>query len=202
MGIDDELEAQLAVVARAESPPIDPLALERFAPTTEDFAVPLEKLADPRFLGLVEQRLRPEIVRAHHLPTYIGELPHHLDPVDWRTGFLQVHEGGPPPELREAMKEFTPQALLRDLYRSVRSEAPVALDFVELPLDPGGRGAMAELAAAKEREPLPKLLRMIDLVAELQADWRSFMRTPWAPHLPDDQPRREVFVAIEPSLSA
>ncbi len=120
-----------------DEPPVEQLpAAARFAPTAEDFAIPLEALADARLLALVEQRLRPEIVREHGLRRYAGELPHHLDPVDWRTGFLEVHDGGPPPELREAMHEHTPQALLRDLFRPELSLAPVALDYVELPLDP------------------------------------------------------------------
>jgi len=62
----------------------------------------------------------------------------HLDPVAWGAGFLQVHERELPPELFADLREKTPQATLRDLYR------PVQDFFVMTP---------AELAAALYHDP-------------------------------------------------
>jgi hypothetical protein len=173
-------------------------------PTTESApqAVPVERVADPALLSLVARRLRPEIVRSHQLPTWAGELPNHLDPADWRAGFLAVHDGGPPPDVREALNEMTPQSHLRDLFRPEYSREPVPLDLHPLPLDPGGRAAYAEVRASMRREPLPWVARSLDVLAELAAQRRNFLHTPWQPFLRDDEPRREVFVAIEPSLTA
>jgi hypothetical protein len=169
---------------------------------TKTADAPLEAIADPRLLALVNDRLRPEIVRQHDLPSYIGEMANHLDPADWRTGFLSVVEGGAPFELREAMNEMTPQAQLRDLFRPEYSSEPVPLELHELPLDPGGRLAYGELRAALTRVPVPILRPTIELVVEERAKWRAFIDTPWQPFLRDDEPRREVYVVIEPSLSA
>src|SRR5262245_8848725 len=44
----------------------------------------------------------------------------HLDPEAWKTGFVRVEERELPPELYRDLKELTPQALLRDLYRPER----------------------------------------------------------------------------------
>jgi hypothetical protein len=169
---------------------------------TADVGLPVEAIADPRLLSLVQNRFHPDIARTHSLPTYAGELPFHLDPAVWRTGFLSVEDGGAPLALREAMNELTPQSLLRDLFRPEYSEAPVPLDLQELPLDPGGRRAYAELHAALAREPVPVLPRSVHLLAEEREKWRTFLREPWQPFLRDDQPRKEVWVALEPSLSA
>ena len=163
--------------------------------------MPVEAIADPRFLSLVHNRFHPEMARAHSLPTYAGELPFHLDPTVWRTGFLSVEDGGAPLELREAMNELTPQALLRDLFRPEFSQAPVPLDLQDLALDPGGRRAYAELRASLVREPVPVLPRSVHSLVEEREKWRGFLREPWQPFLRDDQPRKEVWVAIEPSLS-
>ncbi len=178
------------------------MADEDTPPPVESPGVPIEAIADPELLALVEKRFRPELVRTSHLVSYAGELPHHLDPAAWRTGFLAVHEGGTPPDIRDVLREATPQAQLRDLFRPVYSDAPVPLDRIELPLDPGGRAAFAELRAALRREPLPFVVRSLELVDEEQARRRAFLAAPWQPFLRDDEPRREVHVAIEPSLTA
>jgi hypothetical protein len=162
----------------------------------------IESVADPLLLALVTGRARPDIVREHTPHTYAREPRTHLDPADWRAGFLEVHEGGPPPDVREALAENTPQAHLRDLFRPVFNEAPVPLDLNPLPLDPGGRQAYAEVRAALVREPMPRVARSLELLAETRAEWRAFVDTPWQPFLRDEEPRRDVQVAIEPSLSS
>jgi hypothetical protein len=199
----DDPEATLAAMlaqhesrALTPSPPSD----EARAPAPEP-RPPLEAIVDRALLALVAGRPRPEIVREHGLVTFAREPRQHLDPADWGAGFLAVHEGGPPRDIREAMAEQTPQAHLRDLYRPVYSEAPVPLELNEMPLDPGGRAAYAAVRAALVREPLPQVVRSLELVAERRDAWRAFLAAPWQPFLRDDEPRREVLVAIEPSLT-
>jgi hypothetical protein len=168
----------------------------------EEAPVPLEAIVDPKLLSLVRARFRPEIVRRHTLPTWVGELPYHLEPADWRAGYLSVVDGTAPVDVREAMREMTPRAQLRDLFRPVFSQAPVALELNRIDLDPGGRNAWSALRAALRREPVPVVTRSIELLAEEKTRWREFVDGPWQPVLRDDEPRKPVFVVIEPSLSA
>lgn len=162
---------------------------------------PAPLVADPRLLALVHGRFRPEIVRTHALPMYVRDLPFHLDPVDWRAGFLEVSEGGPPMDIREGMREAVPQAQLRDLFRAEYSQEPVTLDLIELPLDPGGKRAFAELRGQQRLDPIPFIPRSIDAVDERIVEHRAFIDGEWKPMLDDAAPRREVYVVIEPYLS-
>ena len=182
-----------ATEAQTVGPPIEVPAEPR---------VPLEAIADPKLIALVQGRFRPEIVRTHHLRTFVGELPYHLDPIDWRTGFLEVHDGGPPMDIREGMRDCVPQAQLRDLFRPEYSQEPVSLDLLELPLDPGARRAFAELRGHQTLEPIPHIPRSIDAIQERIAERRVFIDEQWKPTLADSEPRREVFVVIEPYLSS
>ena len=184
---------------RAEPDYVSPLFAEPVV--APEGGIPIEAIADPRLLALVNARFRPEIAREHLLVAYLKEPPYHLDPAAWGAGYLEVTEGGPPPDLREAMREMTPQAHLRDLFRPEYSQAPVSLELTDIPLDPGGRIAYEEVRAALKREPVPVLTRSIELLAEARAAWRAFLDEPWQPHLSDEAPRREVFVAIEPSIT-
>jgi hypothetical protein len=191
---DDDPEAALAaMLAQSQN--------DRGVTAEPEARPPLEAIADRALLALVAGRARPEIVREHVLPTFAREPRHHLDPADWRAGFLAVHEGGPPPDVLEALREQTPQAHLRDLYRPVYSEAPVPLELNAVPLDPGGREAYAEVRGALVRTPLPQVVRSVELVVDRRDAWRAFLAEPWQPFLRDDEPRRDVQVAIEPSLT-
>lgn len=200
---DDDLEGALAqqmaamvfaaTEAQAIAPPIELPAEPR---------APLELIADPKLIALVHGRFRPQIARTPHLRTFAGELPYHLDPVDWRTGFLEVHEGGAPMDIREGMREVVPQALLRDLFRPEYSKEPVSLDYVELPLDPGARRAFAELRGQQKLEPIPHIPRSIDALQARIDERRAFIDGKWKPTLDDSEPRRDVFVVIEPYLSS
>src|SRR4051812_20061084 len=59
--------------------------------------------------------------RDYSLPAFVRtEMKLHLDPGEWGAGFLQVHERELPPELFADLREQTPQATLRDLYRPVQ----------------------------------------------------------------------------------
>jgi hypothetical protein len=199
VAIEDDPEAALAAMLQeAASAPATSLpaeAAEQAAPA------PIAAVVDPALLALVEGRARPEIMREHAITTWVRDLPYHLDPADWRAGFLAVHEGGPPLDIREALREQTPQAHLRDLFRPVFQQGPVPLELHSLPLDPGGREALAELRASLRREPPPQVVRSLAILAERRDEWRAFLATPWRPFLRDDEPRREVHVAIEPSLT-
>jgi hypothetical protein len=192
--IEAALRAQLASIAEEVISP----GIESAPPPTRRAMVE----ADPRLLELVEQRFRPDIARTHELPLFVGELPFHLDPVAWRTGFLEVSEGGPPLSIREGLLENVPQANLRDLFRPEYSQAPIALERHELSLDPGGFLAMAELRAARTLEPPPRIDGLTRVLTDVRTEWNAFVRAPWKPYLPDEAPRRDVHVLIEPSLSA
>jgi hypothetical protein len=201
----DDPEAALAAMLAQPQQDSGAIALEppsgEAAPAPEP-RPPLEAIVDPELLAIVAGRARPEIAREHGLMTFAREPRNHLDPADWGAGFLAVREGGPPPEVLEALREQTPQAHLRDLYRPVYSEAPVALELNAMPIDSGGREAYAEVRAALVREPLPQVVCSLERVAERRDAWRAFLATPWQPFLRDDEPRRDVQVAIEPSLTA
>jgi hypothetical protein len=192
MAVEDDPETALAAMLAETSEAKPP---EREAPA------PIAAIADPALLALVAQRARPEIMREHSIATWLREPPYHLDPTDWGAGFLAVHEGSAPPDVREALTQQTPQAHLRDLFRPVFQQGPVPLELHTLPLDPGGREAIAEVRASLRREPLPTIVRSLAILDQRRDEWRAFLRAPWKPFLRDDEPRREVFVAIEPSLT-
>ena len=59
-------------------------------------------IADPRLLGRLDrlQRSSSYLVQEHDLPIRAGVLPFHLEPSDWRAGFLAMHDYELPPQLR------------------------------------------------------------------------------------------------------
>ena len=200
--MDEDLQAILAMQVAA----LDVDAMEVAATRAQQVEVPSEApreplVPDPRLVAMVHGRFRPEIVRTHALPLYVRELPFHLDPADWRAGFLEVSEGGPPMDVREGLREAVPQAQLRDLFRPEYSKEPVSLDLIELPLDPGARRAFAELRGQQQLEPIPYIPRSIDAIDERIVEHRAFVDEQWQPMLDDAEPRREVYVVIEPSLT-
>ena len=176
--------------APADSEPSDKL------PAAERAAL----AADPRVIALVHGRFRSDLIREHNVVSYLGVLPSHVDPAAWRTGFLAVHEGGAPANVRGMMQEIAPQALLRDLFRPEHNEGRV-IERRDLGLDPGGRDAYALVIAAKQRQAPPTRESCVEVMQQARAEWRAFITMPWHPYLADDQPRREVFVATEPSIN-
>ena len=72
----------------------------------------------------------------------------HLEPDDWRAGFLRAdRERDIPMELQNDLRENMPQALLRDLYRPVHEERWIERELVE---GTGDRGGLAAMQAARD----------------------------------------------------
>jgi hypothetical protein len=127
------------------------------------------------------------------LPRYVREeMPLHLDPTEWRTGFLAVHERELPPELYADLRENTPQAYLRDLHRVVKPFS-ATLEPVEGSRVVGGWAeALDEARAARVREPLPVVEPTTGAVREEQQRRRALLAERWQPAIPDDAERRKV----------
>lgn len=136
------------------------------------------------------------------LPRFVAEsLPSHLDPADWRTGFLEVHERDVPYQLLEDLRQLAPQAKLRDLHRPV-TEFTVTPEVLEGTAVIGRwKQIAAELSEARAiRRPPPTIgTSLRDVLAE-QRRHRALMAEPWQPTLDDDAPRREIRIWPEQSL--
>lgn len=152
-------------------------------------------IADRRLLGRIERmRVRSvNMVRDPSLPIRLGTLPFHMEPSDWRAGYLDDHEYDLPPELYGDMKRVAPQALLRDLFRP----GPPPLQYQDREVlwthDWAGAEAFKEVRAARKRDPLP---RVDPLVPELQrhaAAWQRVVSERWKPILDDSEPRKRSY---------
>jgi len=153
-----------------------------------------EQVADRRVIDPLFARETARVAREHDLPIRLREPRTHLDPAEWRAGYLAVHERELPPQLLEDLKQLSPQALLRDLYRPVWKPEPVVLELQEeLRLDFGARRASAEARSARSREPLPRVEPGAAVMVEEQARRRQVLAEPWQAQLPDDAPRKPIF---------
>jgi hypothetical protein len=160
----------------------------------------LGALADASIIVRIERRASAHLVRCYNVPTYVRTPRIHLDPADWRAGFLAIEERTLPQQLYRDLEELTPQALLRDLsrlpYRVDRFERDLSCE----PLDPGGRRALKEGKAALVRDPMPVVEPTVRAVAAEQRRRHRFVRDTWLPIRGDDEPRRQIEEYIEPSL--
>jgi hypothetical protein len=112
----------------------------------------------------------------------------HLDPADWRAGFLRAErERDIPTELQSDLRENLPQALLRDLYRPVHEVGFVERELVEGTADRGGFAAMREARAARRVAPLPRVESLTRAVREYQAWRRALVAERWQPYRRDDE---------------
>lgn len=161
----------------------------------------LAQLRDTRLLDAIERRKRELPIRElAPLRLYAREPALHVEPDRWGAGFLAVRERELPSQLYSDLKQLTPQASLRDLFRPVRASVwherePMVPDW-----DPAGRRALAEAREAQLRPPLPKVAPSAREVVAEQARRRAFLKEPWQPLLSDDEPRREVELVHEPGL--
>ena len=178
-----------------------PPAAEPVAPPEEARGrAALTLVADAKLLASIARLEQATLVRTHTLPLFAREPKLHLDPADWRAGYLAVREREVLPDILAALREVSPQALLRDLYRPVRANAPVTLELHEgIEIDRGGRQAVALARAARTREPIPTVEPIVGRIVEEQARRRAFLKEEWKPTMPDDAPRREVDVARDTS---
>jgi hypothetical protein len=165
--------------------------------------VAFQYVADKRILGRIArlQRRSSRMVQEQNLSLRGKEPATHLEPSDWRTGFLAVHDYDLPFELFEALKECTPQALLRDLYRP----DPPAMMYQEreemVRIDRGGAEAMKEARAAQKRDPIQFVEPLRKELEQHAQAWRKILSTRWKPLLDDSAPRKPVYGLIhDPTL--
>lgn len=146
---------------------------------------------DPRLVAACERhrpRPRPEP------PTWQRPLATHLDPGDWRTGFLAVREREIPMALQEDLHRLSPQALLRDLHRPVFEGQVASRQLVEGTAPPRSGDLLDEVRRARARAPLPRIESAGLAVRAYQAFRRQLHTERWRPLLADDAPRRPVAI--------
>jgi len=172
-----------------EPGPLSAEELERRAKAQQHLA----DSADPALLRRIDRWIQHRMVPLNpSLPMAVRPQRTHFDRLaDWYAGYLGVRaEYEPPYELTRDLKERVPQALLRDIYRPVRSQSMVEPHYHELDLDPAGQRALAEARQALVREPIPTIEPvLLDVIAE-QRRRRRFLEQPWASFHPDNAPRR------------
>lgn len=119
----------------------------------------------------------------------------HVSPEEWGIGYLkEPREVELPLQLVSDLRDCSPQALLRDLYRPVHQNSWHHFETIEGTVrDP--LGGMAELRKARMISTAPP--RVDPAVREVIAyqRWRiGMMRERWQPVLADDAPRRSNVV--------
>jgi hypothetical protein len=112
----------------------------------------------------------------------------HLEPADWRAGFLKVGEERElPVQLHQDLRERMPQALLRDLYRPVYEDRYIEREIVEGTTDRGAFSAMQEARAARTLPTLPQVEPALRTMVALQRWRRAFLAERWQPLRRDDE---------------
>jgi hypothetical protein len=106
----------------------------------------------------------------------------HLEPADWRAGFLRAdREREVPMQLSNDLRENMPQSLLRDLFRPEWQEHFIEREIVEGTADRGGFKAMREAREARRAPPLPRIESALRAVREHQAWRRALVAERWRP---------------------
>ncbi len=127
-------------------------------------------------------------IQPRHVAQRLSHAPEprlHLDPAEWRTGFLNVRDYDPPQELLNDLREVAPQALLRDLFRP-ESEYANSWERQE-PRDIAGIEGMRWARASRVRDPLPHISSGLTVVRQMQEHRRRFLQERWKPITPDDK---------------
>ena len=143
---------------------------------------------DARLLARCEAHVArgARLVRDWSVPTNLRAPRLHVDPADWRAGFLRAErERDIPMELQQDLRQNLPQALLRDLYRPVHEERWVAREPVEGTGDRGGFAAMQEVRDARKLPALPRVEPLTRAVREYQQWRRALVAERWQPYKPD-----------------
>lgn len=124
------------------------------------------------------------------LPMAIRPQPTRFDRLaDWYCGYLGVRDDYEVPyETQQDLKKCVPQAILRDIYRPVK-ESTIEWESHDFDIDRGGLRAMAEAKKALQRDPLPRLVSSLWIVAAEQRRQRRFRATPWQAVRADSAPR-------------
>ena len=147
---------------------------------------------DPRLIARCEAHVRrgERLARDWSMPIRARAPKLHVEPADWRAGYLRVaDEREIPMELQNDLRQNLPQALLRDLYRPVHEERWVEREILEGTGDRGGFSAMHEARAARRPPALPRVEPLVRAVLEYQAWRRGLMAERWQPFRRDDEPR-------------
>jgi hypothetical protein len=153
-------------------------------------------IADPRILGHLDklERTAATMLQPISLPTFVREEKVHVEPEDWRAGYLSVHDYWISDELTFSLRQNVPQALLRDLYRPLRESFVWYDREVQVSLDFAGTQALREANAARKIEPLPVVEPVLRAVHENQAVRRWLTLERWLPHHPDEADHPKVSV--------
>lgn len=143
---------------------------------------------DERLIARMETHTKrgERMVRDWSLPLNLRETKTHLDPDDWRTGFLRAdRERDIPAQLTSDLRQNMPQALLRDLFRPVYDERWVAREIVEGTGDRGGFAAMREAREARRKPELPRIESALGAVRAYQTWRRAMVAERWRPFKDD-----------------
>ena len=126
------------------------------------------------------------LMRDWSVPTNLRPPKLHVEPADWRAGFLRVEdEREIPMQLQNDLRQNTPQALLRDLYRPVHEKRWVEREEIEGTGDRGGFAAMQTARDARKTPELPRVESLGRAVREYQAWRRGLLAERWQPFRPD-----------------
>lgn len=154
-------------------------------------------VVDARVVDACERHERDadRLRREPSLPTWARNPRLHLEPSDWRAGYLAVRgEYDVPFELQQDLHRLMPQALLRDLYRPVHEERWIEREIIEGTGDRTGVQSLAEARAARRPPPLPRVEPGTRAVRAYQTWRRALLAERWQPILGDDEPRRKVVI--------
>lgn len=149
-----------------------------------------EAVVDERLIARCHAHVRrgERLVRDWSVPTHLRTPRLHIEPADWRAGFLRVdREREISTELENDLRQNMPQALLRDLYRPVHDERWIERELVEGTGDRGGFAAMQAVRDARKLPSLPRIEPLVRAVLEYQAWRRGLMSERWQPFRRDDE---------------
>jgi hypothetical protein len=155
-----------------------------------------QAVVDARLIDACERHARgaERLRRVPSLPMFVRAPKLHVEPSDWRAGFVAVREYEVPPALTHDLQQRMPQALLRDLFRPVHEIGWVERELVDGTGDRGGFSALAEARAARWPPALPRIEPGTRAVRAYQAWRRALLAERWQPSLADDEPRRRVII--------
>jgi len=139
---------------------------------------------DERMIARLEahERRGERLTRDWSVSSSLREPRSHVEPSDWRAGYLRAdRERDVPPELQADLRQNMPQALLRDLYRTVHEDRWVQREIVEGTGDRVGREAMQVAREARRLPSLPRVEPAVRAVLEHQRWRRALLASPWQP---------------------
>ncbi|MCG8423794.1 MAG: hypothetical protein MJE77_38350 [Proteobacteria bacterium] len=152
---------------------------------------------DPDFLAKLES-LTDQVEGLIDLPEPMQltvETPlERFDLAVWKLTLLDVRECDIPEGLRDALREQTPQAVLRDLYRS-ESSWSIVMRPMDLGVDFAGTRARVEIARALTTRydmAMHEHRLASAIVVETMADLRARLRQPWEDSFVPESERTSV----------